>query len=192
MSKSGPVTKEEIESFPYIEPYIKKNSNLKREADVYVWLKERLLEQHDSLKDDEVALSDTLEGITHLHEAIEWTVQAIAEDEELIEGIKLRQKRLAERLGRIEQREEARRNLILETLQRTDQQKIMHPEFTITRQKSPQRVVVYDEEKLPHNLFRPQPSLPDKKAIKEWITEFGECPGAEMSEPSETLVIRRG
>lgn len=166
-------------------------SNLKHEADVYLWLKERLLEQHESLKDDEVALADTLEGITHLHEAIEWTVQAIAEDEELIEGIKARQKMLNERLGRIENREEGRRKLILETLQRTDQKKIMHPEFTISRQNSPRRVVIFDEALLPGNYFRPQPSLPDKKAIKEVLSKGVEVPGAEMSEETETLVIRR-
>lgn len=166
-------------------------SNLKRETDTWLWLKERLLEQHESLKDDEVALADTLEGITHLHEAIEWTVQAIAEDEELITGIKARQKILNERLGRIEAREETRRTLILETLQRIGQQKIMHPEFTITRQKSPQRVIIVEEEKLPAMYLREQPALPDKKAIKEALTTGVEVPGAEMSEPSETLVIRR-
>jgi Gp157 protein len=167
-------------------------SNLKHEADVYLWLRERLLEQHESLKDDEVALNDTLEGITHLHEAIEWTVQSIAEDQEMSIGIKSRMTILNERLGRIEHREETKRKLILESLQRIGQEKIMHPEFTVYRQKSPRKVVIVDETMLPNTLFRQQPALPDKKAIKAFIEEFGECAGAEMSEPTETLVIRRG
>lgn len=193
MSKDGPVTKEEIDGFPYNAPnYTRNYSNIDRETHIYLWLREKLLEQHESLKDDEVALNDTLEGITHLHEAIEWTVQRIAEDEEMVEGIKARQKVLNERLGRIEHREETRRNLILETLQKIGQKRIDHPEFTITRQSSPRRVVITDESKLSHNLWRTQPSLPDKKTIKEILTQGHEVPGAELSEPTENLVIRRG
>lgn len=168
------------------------SSNLDREAHIYLWLRERLLEQHESLKDDPEALADTLEGITHLHEAIEWTVQRIAEDEEMVVGIKERARFLNERLGRIEQRIDARRALILETLQKIDQKKIMHPEFTITRQSSPRRVVITDESILPHNLFREQAPMVDKKAIKEILVQGLEVPGAELSEPTENLVIRRG
>lgn len=166
--------------------------NLDREAGIYLWLREKLLEQHESLRTDEEALNDTLEGITHLHEAIEWTIQSIAEDQEMIAGIKARQGVLGERLGRIEHREEMKRNLILQTLQKVGREKITHPEFTVYRQKTPQRVVITDEGMLPNTLFRSQPALPDKKAIKKWIEEFGECAGAAMSEPQETLVIRRG
>lgn len=167
-------------------------SNLKHEADVYIWLKERLLEEHESLKDDEVALHDTLEGITHLHEAVEWTIQSIAEDGEMIAGIKARQKILSERLGRLEYREEKKRQLILETLQRIGSEKIMHPEFTVYRQKGRSRVEIVEEEKLPAKYLVIQPSRPDKKLIKEDLDKGLAVPGAELSLPTETLVIRRG
>lgn len=167
-------------------------SNLEHETHVYLWLKEKLQQEHESLKDDEVALADTLEGITHLHEAVEYVVQCIAEDEEMVEGIKARQSALNERLKRIDHRIDVKRNLILETLQRIDQKKIMHPEFTITRQSKQRSVVIVDEAQLPNTYWKPQPPLPDKKAIKEVLNQGLEVPGAELSEPTETLVIRRG
>lgn len=167
-------------------------SNLDRETHIYLWFRERLLAEHESLKDDEAALNDTLEGITHLNEAIEWTVQRIAEDEEMLDGIRVRQQVLDTRSNRIERRIETRRNLILETLQKTDKKRIDHPEFTITRKSSPRRVIITDESKLPHNYFRQQPALPDKKTIKEILVQGQEVPGAELSEPTENLVIRRG
>lgn len=167
-------------------------SNLKHEADVYIWLRERLLEEHESLKDDEVALNDTLEGITHLNEAVEWTIQSIAEDEELIAGIKARQEILNNRLGRIEHREEKKRALILETLQRIGSEKIVHPEFTVYRSKGRAKVNILDEALLPKSCLVVQPSRPDKKLIKEYLDSGKEVPGAELSLPTETLVIRRG
>lgn len=167
-------------------------SNLKHEAEIYLWLRERLLEQHESLKDDDVALADTLEGITHLHEAIEHMVDKIAEDDEAIAGLAMRRNSLDARKKRIEKRYDKRRDLLLEVLQKVGKKRIDHPEFTITRLNSRQHVVIMDEGKIPHNMWRTQPSLPDKKTIMDILKQGLEVPGAELSEPTENLVIRRG
>lgn len=167
-------------------------SNLKHEAEIYLWLRERLLEQHESLKDDDVALADTLEGITHLHEAIEYTVQKIAEDEEMLCGMAERANALATRGKRIGDRVTRMRRLILETLQKTGQKRIDHPEFTISRSKGRLSVVVEDQQKLPDRFLKDQEKLPDKTKIKEALDQGIKVPGAKLSEPTENLVIRRG
>lgn len=166
-------------------------SNLKHEADIYLWLKERILEEHACLHDDDVALADTLEGITHLHEAVEWVMQSIAEDESMLKGIADRAAQLKKREERIEYRAAQKRKLILDTLIRLDLKRIDHPEFTIYRQKTPAKVDVFDETKVPEKFKVEQPKTLDKKAIKEALKDGIEVPGAEMTLPGETLVIRR-
>ena len=166
-------------------------SNLGRELHIWQYLKERLIEQYADLKEDQQTLQDTLEGITNLQEAIEWTVESIAEDEEMLAGIKDRLEALNQRYDRIESRIETKRGLLLEALVKTDQKKIEHPEFTIFRQKGRQFVNILDESAIPTEYTLAQPAKPDKKLIKVAWENNTEVPGTELSISPETLVIRR-
>ena len=82
----------------------------------YQLLRERLLAEYPLLDADTV--SDSLEGITDLHEMIAAVIRSALVDEALQIGLRSRLDHMRERLTRLELRGEKKRQLALEAIDR--------------------------------------------------------------------------
>src|SRR4026209_2230773 len=80
----------------------------------YQLLKERLLADYPNLDDD--TISDTLEGITDLHEMIAAVIRSALVDEALHAGLRSRMDDMKERLSRLDLRASKKRLLALEAM----------------------------------------------------------------------------
>ena len=80
----------------------------------YQLLKERLTAAYADI--DEETLSDTLEGITNLHEMIAAVIRSALVDEALEAGLRTRLEEMRQRLARFEERGAKKRQLALEAM----------------------------------------------------------------------------
>lgn len=141
------------------------------------------------IEDDETWLL-AIESETDLDNIIEGLLEAMLWAGELVDGIKERQRQLAERKGRLEHRADRCRSLIDDLMAEAGIQKLELPEATISRRKVPPAVVVTDEEQVPR-IYGTEVWKLDKKKLKEALQEGFEVPGAYLSNGGETISIRR-
>jgi hypothetical protein len=138
---------------------------------------------------DEQTLTDTLEG-----EA--WPLELKAQNygfvirnlESLAASIKDAEKQMADRRKGIEKRAAALVERLKTGLEIAGVQKLDTPHFALTIKKNPPSVEVWDEKQIPAEFMRtPEPppppvAVPDKTAIKQFIKDGGEVPGALLAQ----------
>jgi hypothetical protein len=154
----------------------------------YLQLRERIVLSYPEVDDE--TLTDTLEGITNLHEMIAAVIRSALVDEALHAGLRSRVDDMRERLSRFELRASKKRQLALEAMTQVGLSKLEQPDFTaFTRAGSPALVVVA-EEKIPGAYWLPQPPKLDRQAILGELKRGTEIRGAEMSNPKPVLSVR--
>ena len=79
---------------------------------------------------DEETLTDTLEGITDLHEMIAAVIRSALVDEALHAGLRFRVDDMKERLSRLELRATKKRQLALDAMTEVSLTKLEQPDFT--------------------------------------------------------------
>src|SRR6476646_9221918 len=94
----------------------------------YQLFRQRLLADFPSA--DEETLSDTLDGITDLHEMIAAVIRLALVDEALHAGLRFRIDDMKERLSRLELRAEKKRQLALDAMTEVGLTKFEQPDFT--------------------------------------------------------------
>src|SRR5437868_1773431 len=100
-----------------------------RSAVLYQTIRGRIIALDASI--DEVTLSDTLEGLTDLHEVLAAIVRAALEEEAMAVGLKAHIKTLQDRLERLCERVAARRQVARDAMLEVDLNKVAAPDFTI-------------------------------------------------------------
>ena len=136
----------------------------------YDAVKEKLLEQWEGLRDDEVTLHDTLDGETDLVDHLIAIIRSSEMDQILIDGIKERIRELGERAKRLGYRIESKKGLVADAMGSISRRSIEAPDFTISLANSPKKVVITDEKEIPEQ-FMDKPTPPDPKPDKEKIKE---------------------
>src|SRR4026207_1553795 len=102
----------------------------------YLQLREQIVRAYPDVDDE--TLSDTLEGITDLHEMITAVIRSALVDEALQAGLRSRMDDMKERLSRLEVRSSKKRDLALHALSEVGLAKLEQPDFTAsTRTGSP-------------------------------------------------------
>ena len=91
-----------------------RQSSIVTEVSKYQLLRQRLLMDFPST--DEETLTDTLEGITDLHEMIAAVIRSALVDEALHAGLRFRVDDMRERLSRLELRATKKRQLALDAM----------------------------------------------------------------------------
>ena len=125
-------------------------------------LRERLLTQYPRL-DNEI-LTDTLEGITNLHDMIAAVIRSALVDEALCAGLRLRSDEMRQRLSRLDERANKKRALALEAMTDVELSKLEQPDFTASsRAGTPSLVVVSEGD--PLDYWLPQPLKLDRQAL---------------------------
>ena len=113
----------------------------------YQLLKERLTAAYADI--DEETLSDTLEGITNLHEMIAAVIRSALVDEALELGLRSRLDDMRKRLGRLEERGFKKRQLAVDALCEAGLKKLEQPDFTASARAGTPYLVVTAEEAIP-------------------------------------------
>jgi hypothetical protein len=151
-------------------------------------IKQRLQVEYPTL--DEETLSDTLEGITDLHEMIAAVIRSALVDEALQAGLRARLEEMRRRLERIEERGAKKRQLALEAMCEVGLRKLEQPDFTASaRSASPPLVVVY-EQVIPEDYWIPQPPKLDRQALLTALKGGGPVPGVDLGHPKPILSVR--
>src|SRR5262245_52162812 len=114
---------------------------------VYQTIRERILTVEAGI--DEATLSDTLEGLTSLHDVLAAVVRTALLEEAQAEGLKAHIKTLQDRLDRLQERASSHRQIARDAMLEVDLRKITAPDFTITIRPGSPSVVVADETAIP-------------------------------------------
>lgn len=151
------------------------------------------LEKLNDLDLDEQTIADTLESLGgELQEKATNVAAFIRNTEALADQIKQAEEAMASRRKALERRAESIRTYLQHNMQRCGITKIESPWFQISIRKNPPSVVVDDPALIPADLMRqpePPPPAPDKKAIKEALTNGFAVPGARL-ETTERVQIK--
>ena len=100
-------------------------------ATTYRAVRERIQTQDPDL--DEQTLTDTVEGLTDVHEILAAIVRAALADEALARGLKGRIAEMQERLERLQERAAKRRQIAKDTMVELDLKKLTAPGVDQTR-----------------------------------------------------------
>lgn len=155
----------------------------------YLRQREALLQCFPELGDDEVALRDTLEGITHAPDLIATFIRDARADEAYAESLATMLKDMGERKARFLMRADRRRLAAYRLMDACGLRKIEMPDFTASIRAVPPKVEIDDEAALPAELCKTI-RQPDKAAIKEALMNTATVPGAHLTNGGETLMIR--
>jgi hypothetical protein len=151
-------------------------------------LRRRILAQDPEL--DEQTLADTLEGLTDLHGMLSAIIRAALFDESLADGLKSHIARMHDRLARLQDRAEKRRQLVAETMSAADVKKITAPDFTISLRSGSPGLVVSDEKVIPDAYWEPRPPRLNRAALLAELKQGTRVAGAQLSNPEPVLSVR--
>ena len=154
----------------------------------YQLLKERLTAAYADI--DEETLSDTLEGITNLHEMIAAVIRSALVDEAFQAGLRTRLEEMRQRLARLEERGAKKRQLALEAMCEVGLKKLEQPDFTASARAGLPPLVVIAEELIPADYWVPQPPKLDRQSLLAGLKRGGEVAGAQLGNPKPTLAVR--
>ena len=147
-----------------------------------------VLEEQDI---DEQTLTDTVEGLTDLHEIIAAIIRSAIFDEALVSGLKPRIREMQERLARIDERATKRRQIARDVMLEADIKKITAPDFTVSLRQGAPSLVVVDETAIPDRFWEPQaPRLKRQELLAE-LKQGEDVPGVQKSDPELVLSVRR-
>ena len=158
------------------------------EKNNYAQLKERILSSWPEL--DEEILTDTLEGITDLHEMIAAVIRSALVDEALQSGLRTRLDDMRTRLSRLDERGAKKRQLALEAMCEVGLKKLEQPDFTVSARSGPPGLIVNSEETIPADFWVPQPPKLDRQGLLGSLKRGQAVPGAELSNPKPCLSVR--
>lgn len=154
-------------------------------------LQEQLIESFPEMKEDEILLLDTLDGISDLDEQIARVLRAAIEREGYAKAIDEMIDTLAARKRRLAEGAQTMRAAVLWAMQEAGMTKLAFPDMSVSVGRGRAKVVVVDEAALPADMLRHPPPVPDKIKIGEALTAGRAVEGAMLGNPLATLTIRR-
>ena len=139
---------------------------------------------------DAETLTDTLEGISGLPEAIEAVVRSSLDDGALIEALKVRLEDLEIRLERLKDRYAKKRSLARWAMQEAGLEKLMTADFSVGLRKGLERLEVVEEAEIPSDYFIPQPAKLDRKALLDALKNGRSVSGAALVKGEASIQVR--
>jgi Siphovirus Gp157 len=139
---------------------------------------------------DEETVTDTLEGITDLHEMIAAVIRSALVDEALQAGLRTRLEEMRQRLVRLVERSAKKRQLALDAMCDAGLKKLEQPDFTASARAGLPALVVVAEELIPTDYWVPRPPKLDRQSLLAKLKRGGEIAGAQLGNPKPTLAVR--
>ena len=157
-------------------------------ATTYRAVRERIRAQDPEL--DEQTLTDTVEGLTDLHEILAAIVRAALADEALATGLKSRIAEMQERLERLQERAAKRRQVVKDTMVELDLKKLTAPDFSVSIRPGMPALVVLNEEAVPSIYWEPRQPRLKRQELALDLKGGAEVAGATLSNPEPVLSVR--
>ena len=161
---------------------------LQHELSIHEWCRMKLKEEFPDV--DEQTLADTLEGMTNLPEMLASVMRSQLDDMALIAALKSRLSDMQDRLSRIGDRAQKKRDLVTAVMERAGIKKLSEPEFTVSLRPSPRHLVITDENAIPEAYWRPQVPRLDRQALLSQLSSGVEIPGAILGNIQMTISVR--
>lgn len=139
---------------------------------------------------DEVTLTDTLEGLTDLHEMLAELIRSALDDEALIAALSTRLSDMRARMERLELRAKKKRQLTIRIMADATIAKITSADFTASLKQAGPAVDVLDETKIPPAYWKPQPYKLDKQGILAALKGGTKIEGAALASQQMQLSVR--
>ena len=157
-------------------------------ATTYRAVRERIRTQDPDL--DEQTLTDTVEGLTDLHEILAAIVRAALTDEALATGLKSRIAEMQERLERLQERATKRRQVVKDTMVELDLKKLTVPDFSVSIRPGMPALLVIDEAAVPSIYWEPREPRLDRQGLLAELKQGAEITGVTLSNPEPVLSVR--
>ena len=157
-------------------------------AATYRAVRERIRTQDPDL--DEQTLTDTVEGLTDLHEILAAIVRAALADEALASGLKGRVAEMQERLERLQERAAKRRQIVKDTMVELDLKKLTAPDFSASIRPGMPALLVLDEAAVPSIYWEPREPRLDRQGLLAELKQGAEITGVTLSNPEPVLSVR--
>ena len=157
-------------------------------ATTYHAVRERIRALEPEL--DEETLSDTVEGLTDLHEILAAIVRAALADEALATGLKGRIAEMQERLERLQERAAKRRQIVKDTMVELDLKKLTAPDFSASIRPGMPALLVIDEAAVPSIYWEPREPRLDRQGLLAELKQGAEITGVTLSNPEPVLSVR--
>ena len=157
-------------------------------ATTYRAVRERIRAQDPDL--DEQTLTDTVEGLTDLHEILAAIVRAALADEALATGLKSRIAEMQERLERLQERAGKRRQIVKDTMVELDLKKLTAPDFSASIRPGMPALLVIDEAAVPSIYWEPREPRLDRQGLLAELKQGAEITGVTLSNPEPVLSVR--
>jgi hypothetical protein len=139
---------------------------------------------------DNETLTDTLEGITNLHEMIATVIRSALLDEALRAGLRTRLEEMRRRLERLEERSAKKRQLALEAMGEDGLKKLEQADFTASVRSGMPPLILLSEKNVPEDYWLPQPPKLDRQSLLADLKRGTSIPGAQLGNPKPTLAVR--
>jgi hypothetical protein len=154
----------------------------------YEWLREQLQTEFPLIDDE--TLTDSLEGLSTLPEALAAVTRSYLDDLTLASALGLRIEDMQKRLARIEQRADRKRGLVAYVMGRTEIKKLEQPDFTVSVRATPRQLVIQDEKLIPEAFWIAQPPKLDRRRLGAAVAADPTIPGAILDNGGTTISVR--
>ncbi|NLZ11100.1 MAG: siphovirus Gp157 family protein [Alcaligenaceae bacterium] len=132
---------------------------------------------------DDQTIADTLEAETDMVPKVQSYGFVLRNMEAMQAATMAEADRLAMRARTMAKRSETLKQRLLDAMVYAGVQKVEHPQFTISVQKNPQSVEVFDERQIPVDYMtepKPPEPKPNKTLIKKALQDGFDVPGAKL------------
>jgi hypothetical protein len=157
-------------------------------AITYQTIRERVRAQDPQI--DEQTLTDTVEGLTDLHEIIAAIVRAALGDEALATGLKGRIAEMQDRLERLQNCAAKRRQIAKDVMFELDLKKITAPDFTVSIRPGMPALLVLDEAAVPSIYWEPREPRLNRLELLNELKGGADIKGVTLSNPEPVLSVR--
>ena len=180
-----------------LEPQVKKDFDSQQESRIgrlefsaiaYRTIRDRIRAEDPSI--DEQTLTDTVEGLTDLHEIIAAIIRAALADEALATGLKGRIAEMQDRLERLQDCAAKRRQVAKDVMVELDLKKITAPDFTVSIRPGMPALLVLDDASVPSIYWEPRDPRLNRQGLLSDLKGGTEIEGVTLSNPEPVLSVR--
>src|SRR5262245_24360695 len=162
--------------------------NLDFAAITYRTIRDRIKAEDPHI--DEQTLTDTVEGLTDVHDIIAAIVRAALADEALATGLKGRIAEMQDRLDRFQHCAAKRRQIAKDVMVELDLKKITAPDFTVSIRPGMPALLVLDEAAVPSIYWEPRELRLNRQGLLNELKDGAEIEGVALSNPEPVLSVR--
>jgi hypothetical protein len=139
---------------------------------------------------DEETLADTASGETNLTDMLGVVVRSMLDDKTVSAALRERLSDMQARLGRLEDRVEKKRALVIEVMERAGLKKLAEPDFTASLRAGRPPIVMIDEAAVPGEYWKPQPAKLNKQSLYVALRDGRDIPGAVLGNAEPSISVR--